>query len=337
MNTKNGGNANVLRNVTVIFSASVLLMTMAVSITAETVKNGKIAFTSDRDGNREIYVVDPNGRTRNAVRLTTNPTIDDHPTWSPNGRRLAFLRQTSGGGFAIFVMNADGSGQILVSQVGYQRSFPWNGWDGWAMSWSPDGRQIAFTDDVLPASTISIVNVDGTGRHTVSTGEAPSWSPDGSKILFLRSDGFNNRRILTMRPDGSDLTDITPILQFNYRVSGSPPVWSPDGLRFAFNSFDGANSEINIADANGHVVQTFFGFCAEIFVPQGCVAIQLPAWSPDRNTLAYANWGVDSGAEIYTQDLAPSEPTRLTFSAGANSNPNWQALRPTRFIDLNEQ
>jgi TolB protein len=294
--------------------------------------NGKIAFTSDRDGNREIYVMDPAGRDGNAVRLTANLTVDDHPTWSPNGRRLAFLGQTTGGGFAIFVMNADGSGRTPVTHVNYQPLWSWNGWDGWAMSWSPNGSQIVFSDGSFTASTIVVVNVDGTNRRNLTPGVTPSWSPNGSKILFLNG-GILDRRILTIRPDGSELRDITPTLQFNYYIYGSPPVWSPDGLLFAFVSGDSANSEINLADANGLNVQTFATFCAEI-VPEGCASVQLPAWSPDGNTMAFVNWGPQSGHEIYTQNLDFSGLTRLTFSAGINSNPNWQAVWNTRYTDL---
>ncbi|MDQ3648932.1 MAG: hypothetical protein M3458_01380 [Acidobacteriota bacterium] len=59
--------------------------------------NGKIAFTSDRDGNREIYVMNNDGT--NQVRLTNNAGADDFPAWSPNGSRLAFLSQNASGGY----------------------------------------------------------------------------------------------------------------------------------------------------------------------------------------------------------------------------------------------
>src|SRR6059036_42406 len=49
--------------------------------------NGKIAFTSDRDGNQEIYLMNPDGT--NQTRLTSNSIVDDHAMWSPDGTKLA--------------------------------------------------------------------------------------------------------------------------------------------------------------------------------------------------------------------------------------------------------
>src|SRR5216117_1165506 len=52
-------------------------------LVSKAVSNGKIAFTSDRDGNPEIYVMNADGTEQ--VRLTNNPGLDDFPTWSPDG------------------------------------------------------------------------------------------------------------------------------------------------------------------------------------------------------------------------------------------------------------
>jgi hypothetical protein len=91
-------------------------------------RNGKIAFTSDRDGNLEIYVMNSDGTGQ--VRLTNNNILDAHPAWSPDGRRIAFISQRASGAYAIFAMNADGSEKVEITPVNYQPpSFPYS-WVG---------------------------------------------------------------------------------------------------------------------------------------------------------------------------------------------------------------
>src|SRR6185503_13314557 len=68
---------------------------------------GRIAFTSNRDGNDEIYVMNADGT--GVVRLTNDPAIDQQPAWSPDGSRIAFV-SNRGGKFDTYLMNADGTG-----------------------------------------------------------------------------------------------------------------------------------------------------------------------------------------------------------------------------------
>src|SRR5256886_3193445 len=77
--------------------------------------NGKIAFTSDRDGNPEIYMMNPDGT--NQTRLTNNSIVDDHAMWSPDGTKLAFVSQREAGGFAIFQMNMDGTNRVEITPL----------------------------------------------------------------------------------------------------------------------------------------------------------------------------------------------------------------------------
>jgi|SRR5215207_7168935 len=72
----------------------------------------KIAFASERDGNGEIYVMDPDGS--NQTRLTNNSVTDAFPSFSPDGSRIAF-RSDGDGNSEIFVMNADGSNLIRLT------------------------------------------------------------------------------------------------------------------------------------------------------------------------------------------------------------------------------
>jgi TolB protein len=95
----------------------------------------RIAFGSDRTGNLEIWLADPDGSA--LEQLTTDPSSDSEPTWSPDGQRIAFVSDRSGN-LDLWLMNADGSGPtaLTVDPAG-----------DYSPSWSPDGTMIAFTSD----------------------------------------------------------------------------------------------------------------------------------------------------------------------------------------------
>ena len=149
--------------------------------------NGKIAFTSNRDGNLEIYVM--NGDGTNQVRLTNNPGIDDHPSFSPDGKKIAFISQNDSGGFSIKLIDPDETNQTHLTTIVHENyPYPWHGKD--SLSWSPDGRKIAFEEN----GDIFSINVDGSNRINLTNHPAtdiePSWSPDGSRIIFISSRVF---------------------------------------------------------------------------------------------------------------------------------------------------
>ena len=96
----------------------------------------QIVFSSERDGNPEIYVMDTNGG--NQRRLTNNPDDDWEPSWSPDGKRIAFSSDRDGAS-EIYVMDADGSNQLNLTNNN-------PGLDS-SPSWSPDGKRIAFSSN----------------------------------------------------------------------------------------------------------------------------------------------------------------------------------------------
>ena len=94
--------------------------------------NGKIAFSSERDGNGEIYVMDADGS--NPTNLTNNGATDGGPAWSPDGGKIAFTSERDGN-YEIYVMDADGSNPTNLTNN--------SAWDS-EPAWSPDGSKIAF-------------------------------------------------------------------------------------------------------------------------------------------------------------------------------------------------
>jgi dipeptidyl aminopeptidase/acylaminoacyl peptidase len=250
--------------------------------------NGKIAFVSDRDGNQEIYTMNPDGT--GARRLTDHPAADVFPAWSPDGKRIAFARATEENS-DIYLMRADGSGlenltdtpsteegQPAWSPDGSRIAFVGNGagaFEIWVMNadgsgarsltgipegvvhpaWSPDGTRIAFNPSfALGRGAIYLVNADGSGQVRIFRDEkdvfdlirSGAWSPDGTSLVFNRSaNGGRSNDVFLIRSDGTGLTGLT-----TDRESGSP-TWSPDGGWIAFTGFRGAGGKVFMMKADG--------------------------------------------------------------------------------------
>ena len=93
----------------------------------------RIVFSSKRDGNSEIYVMDANGESQ--IRLTRHPLDDWQPVWSPDGTRIAFVSNRNGGNVQIYIMDSDGKNPTRLTDGVWDRE----------PAWSPDGRKIAFS------------------------------------------------------------------------------------------------------------------------------------------------------------------------------------------------
>jgi TolB protein len=161
---------------------------------------GKVAFTSSRDGNMEIYTCDLDGG--NLTRLTKTMSIETSPCWSPNGYQIAFTSDRIGAP-RIFVMDADGTNvHQLAFEGGYQDS----------PAWSPKGDKIAYQCLTGGRFEIWTANVDGSGLFQVTTcpgnNEYPAWAADGNHIAFSSKRGGSSD-IYGICADGRRLTRLT--------------------------------------------------------------------------------------------------------------------------------
>lgn len=289
--------------------ALILVAAVVLSVTAFTQQPpGKIAFTSNRDGNREIYVMESDGSKQ--LRLTNNNLVDDNATWSPDGEKIAFLSQRASGEFAIFIMNADGSQRTEVIPIvvpSYPRKM---------ISWSPDGRHLVISQ----TNGLDIVEVSGIGRRFLTNGFDPAWSPDGTRILFASS--TNPRTLNTIQPDGSNPRVLLSSISMPFGGITGYPDWSPDGTRIAFVGGDIANQSMFMVNSDGSGARYFLNECGGLapFSPHGCGVLDSLAWSPESNSLAYSAYGY-----IYVVDQYGNDRVAISVSGG-DSNPSWRPL-----------
>ena len=164
----------------------------------------RIVFTSDRDGDPEIYVMNADGTSPH--RLTHTPGRDAHPFFSRDGKRIVFQSPRANGvDTNIYVMNSDGSNVVKLTNL--------KGFAGVPV-YSPDEKLIVFqwreTNNFEDNSKwrICLMNIDGSDFRVITPGlandQVPNWSRDGKRLLFY-SDRTGKDQIYTMKPDGTDV------------------------------------------------------------------------------------------------------------------------------------
>jgi Tol biopolymer transport system component len=260
--------------------------------------NGKIVFTTTRDGNFEIYVMNADGTGQG--RLTDNAADDYNPAWSPDGTKIAFASNRDGN-FEIYVMHADGSGQTRITNNPGSDVEP---------AWSPDGSKIAFASDRTGNSAIYVMNPDGTAQTRLAGDGAydfsPAWSPDGSRIAFM-----SGPDIFVMNRDGSATVRLTTT---GLSSGNQLPAWSPDGRKVAFTSNREGHFEIYVMNADGSD-QTRLTTATTIDYD--------PGWSPDGSKIIFES-AYHGNGEIVVMNADGTGRTQLTNDGeGDDLEPDW--------------
>jgi Tol biopolymer transport system component len=228
--------------------------------------------------------------------------------------RLAFSSFREGESM-IFVMNADGSEKIGVTDVSGRAKQP---------VWSPDGERIAFVfskEDEDHNIDIYLMDQDGSDPVRLTEFESievdPTWSPDGTKIAFSSGqDTYTDMmqgvvsvfNIFVMAPDGSGVERLTDI-----EAKNMAPDWSPDGNNLVFQTDRDGNLEIYLMNADGS---------GQTNLTNDPSDDQTPAWSPDGKMIAFTS-DRDGNEEIYIMNADGSNLTRLTDDPGRNRRPSW--------------
>lgn len=268
--------------------------------------SGVIVFASDRDGDFELYRINPDGS--DLKQLTDNQFNDSSPAWSPDGRQIAFSSDRNGGP-AVFVMNHDGTSVKKIAA----NATP----EVCRITWSPDGQRLAFDANVAGRLGIWCVAVDGSGaKRLIDQAMWPDWSPDGKTIVFNRgqlpqlwvmnADGSNPRMLL------KDAGDMLPDLW---------AVWSPDGARILFTAVTGAARDDVGKQQMTYEVRTVSADGDDVRPVTKLNGMAL-CWSPDAKKIVVKE-GSKKAPDLHIMTIGNEESTPLAVAKGSNVFADW--------------
>lgn len=277
------------------------------------------AFTSDRDGDPEIYVRTAGGTVK---QLTDNEVSDYGAVWSPDGTKLAFVRGTTeGGGDGIWVMDADGGNpRRLTEPAVTPEGVPVL---DMAPAWSPDGARLAFASTRDGAEMeIYVMDADGSDPVRLTHTEpfvvdhTPAWSPDGRYLAFTSNRvGAANNEIYRMRADGTGVRRLTTTAD---AVEDSAPAYSPDGSRILFSSTrGGAAQDLYTMDPDGSDVRPLGG-------EPGPVDDVFGRWTPDGDRVLYQTFAVGESLKdaVWIVDADGSDRRRISDDGTSDALPD---------------
>ena len=244
-------------------------------------KDGKLVVT-DKDFDSGISIMDADGSNKQKVFTPTGGDVAFMPTWSPDGQWIAFgyggfLQSRKTSPAKIMMIKRDGTGTKALTEGMPNKGFP---------SFSPDGKKIVFRSWGAENDGLRILNLEDNSVKILTTeyDNLPFWSPDGKLISFTRRHDGNNFDIYTIKPDGTDLRQLT-----SSPANDAHAFWTADSKHLMWSSgIYGFKDEVTLYDNTFQPYGTIF-----IMNADGTDKKQLTdsPWEDSMPVFAPANYG----------------------------------------------
>ena len=290
---------------------------------AEAPTTPKILFTSSRDGNREIYMMNPDGSEQ--VNLTQHPAEDMTAVWSPTGDKILFVSNRQGTRVRdLYLMDPDGSNvrRVFKKKAKGQRRSP---------AWSTDGKQFCYSYVDWDRSEFGLYlgTFGEEDAEPLPYGNSPEWSPDGSEIAYTISHQFGSR-LTFMNVRTRKLEQPLPDKALQWQ---SNPSWSAAGDRLAITGNRHLLPVILDRDLHNawHDKYTVFivnrdGTGLQQLIEEDGPRVSASALSPDGSEVLYTQ-EINGHRQIFKIDINSGVRTQLTHIAGpfreTNAGGDW--------------
>ena len=288
----------------------------------------RIVFSSNRGGgDYELHATALDGK--RLMQLTDNRVSDRYPRWSPDGRRIAFISRCAGPP-RVCLIDRDGGNRSVLGNTDPAA----DGYGGIPLSWSPDGKTLAYIDGTYQA--IRVVDTATGNTRTLLTGNAStrkdrvyshyqslSWSQTDARIFFTGANPSNvtNCDVFALDPQDKKVTQITD--EWGKAIRLIAPAVSPNGTQIAVIRQQiprGLPRNIFLLNPDGTGMTQ---------VTHNDTLVHMnPRWFPNGHKLLYSA-GDGGQLHLYAIDLPGSEPHQITFGDRNDAEADVFGLTPS--------